>query len=80
MKGSTTFIHYKVSSPATIKITIYDQAGDKIDAFTTRGLPGIENEFQCPVDKLATGVYLTKVEAEGGGKKEYVLFKMAIIR
>lgn len=80
VEGSTTFIHFKVNEFATVTITIYDQVGDKIDSFTTQGLPGIENEFQCAVDKLATGVYLTKVEAVSKEKKEYVIFKMAVIR
>ncbi|MBX2991844.1 MAG: T9SS type A sorting domain-containing protein [Bacteroidetes bacterium] len=75
-----TFIRYFVSENATVKIRIFDLAGDLVTEFNGPGIAGVDNEVEWNVRDVQSGVYLARIEASGSGKSETAIVKVAVVK
>jgi hypothetical protein len=78
--GFTTHIRYYLHDDATVRVRIFDPAGDLVTEFAGPGVGGVENEVVWDASKYQSGVYFAHVEANGSGKSGYAHIKIAIIR
>lgn len=62
-RGSTTTIRYYLSEAATVKIRIFDMAGDHVVTLTGTGVPQSENEVVWNLNRIQSGIYFAKIEA-----------------
>lgn len=75
-----TFIRYFVSENATVKIKIFDLAGDLVTEMNAPGVGGVDNEVEWNVADVQSGVYLARIEANAGGKSEVAIVKVAVVK
>lgn len=75
-----TFIRYFIQDNATVKIKIFDLAGDLVTEFAGPGVGGVDNEVQWNVAGVQSGVYLARIEANGAGKTETAIVKVAVVK
>jgi hypothetical protein len=75
-----TFIRYFVSENATVKIKIFDVAGDVVTEFNGPGIGGVDNEVEWDVSGVQSGVYLARIEASSGGKSDVAIVKVAVVK
>lgn len=75
-----TFIRYFVNENATVKIRIFDLAGDLVTEMSAPGIGGVDNEVEWNVGGVQSGVYLARIEASGGGKNETAIVKVAVVK
>ncbi len=78
--GGKTFIRYFVKENATVKIKIFDLAGDLVTELNGPGVAGVDNEVEWNVGEVQSGVYLARIEANGAGKSEVVVVKVAVVK
>ncbi|HEX9654312.1 MAG TPA: T9SS type A sorting domain-containing protein [bacterium] len=79
-EGNLTTIRYRLNFPAQVQVRIFDLAGELVDELTGPGFSEIENEVTWPLQNIQSGVYLARVEAAGEGRKDVVVFKIAVIK
>jgi hypothetical protein len=75
-----TFIRYYVGGDATVKIKILDLAGDLVTEFAGPGVGGVDNEVEWNVKDVQSGIYLARIEANGSGKTETTIVKVAVVK
>lgn len=75
-----TFIRYFVSENAMVKIKIFDLAGDLVAELTGPGIAGVDNEVEWKVGDVQSGIYLARIEAQGAGKTETAVVKVAVVK
>jgi len=75
-----TNIRYYVSEDAKINIRIFDLAGDFITELNNSAKGGIESETVWDVSNVQSGIYLARVEAVAGIKKDFAIIKIAVIK
>jgi len=75
-----TFIRYYLAHSATVKIKIYDLAGDLVKELNGPGYPATANEVRWDLTDVQSGVYLARVEASGQGKTETRFIKIAVVK
>ncbi len=75
-----TFIRYFIQDNATVKIKIFDLAGDLVTELAGPGVGGVDNEVQWNVAGVQSGVYLARIEASGSGKTETAIVKVAVVK
>jgi hypothetical protein len=75
-----TFIRYFVKENATVKIRIFDLAGDMVAEMSAPGIGGVDNEVEWNVGGVQSGVYLARIEATSGGKSETAIVKVAVVK
>ncbi|MBM3329192.1 MAG: hypothetical protein FJY67_06945 [Calditrichaeota bacterium] len=73
-----TAIRYYLNFPASVKIDIYDIAGDRVKTLYGPGQAGLPNEVVWDVTGVARGGYLAVVEATAGGRSERRVVKIAV--
>lgn len=78
-EGDITKIRYYLNETATVKIKIFDAAGDMVDEFAGPGFGQTDNEIPWNVSDVASGVYLCQVEAKSQSKTESRLIKIMVI-
>lgn len=79
--GKSTNIRYFVNENASIKIRIFDLAGDFVAELSDNAIGGIDNETIWDVSSIQSGVYLASVEATGAsGRTETNIIKIAIVK
>jgi M6 family metalloprotease-like protein len=79
-RGSSTTIRYTLGQEAEVRIRIYDLAGDLVDEFDGSGYAHTENEVEWDLADVASGVYLCRVEAQGGGSTRTAFCKIAVVK
>jgi M6 family metalloprotease-like protein len=79
-EGNLTTIRYSLNFPAQVRIAIFDLAGDLVDEFGGPGFAQVENEVSWRLDNIQSGVYLARVQAEGDGRKEVAIVKIAVVK
>ncbi len=79
-EGSLTTIRYRLNFPAQVRIKIFDLAGELVDELRGPGFAQADNEVNWPLNNIESGVYLARVEAQGNGLKDVVIFKIAVIK
>ncbi len=79
--GGSTALRYRLSSPATATLSVYDMAGNRIkEPQSVPAEVGNDNEVQLDCSGLAAGVYLCRLEVNASGKKEVVFCKVAVVK
>jgi hypothetical protein len=72
-----TSIRFALGSAAVVRVEIFDVSGKKVFSFSGEGTLS-ENSVVWPHAGAAPGVYVVRVEAEAGGRKD-VAFCMASV-
>jgi len=75
-----TFIRYFVGEPSTVRIKIFDTAGDLVKEMSAPGVGGVDNEVEWDVRDVQSGVYFARIEAQGGGQSGSTTVKIAIVK
>jgi hypothetical protein len=78
-EGQSTTIRYRLGQEAEVDIRIYDLSGDLVAELPGTGFAHTENEVVWDLSDVASGVYLCRVEARGGGHQETVFCKIAVV-
>jgi len=73
-------IRYFLGEDAEVDIRIYDLAGDLVEELHQNGVSGENNEKEWDCSKVASGIYLCRVEAKASNKKEVVFCKIAVVK
>lgn len=79
-EGQSTTIRYTIGQEADVNIRIYDLSGDLVAEFPGTGLAHTENEIVWDLSQVASGIYLCRVEAGGGGGRETAFCKIAVVK
>jgi len=80
-RDNTTTLHYSLSQDAkSVSIRIFDLAGDLVEE-----LPGLptragDHETAWNLDDVSAGVYIARVEAQGGTGTAVTFVKIAVIK
>jgi hypothetical protein len=75
-----TRIRYYLKEDAEVNIRVYDLSGMLVDEFPGPGTGRTFNEHPWDCSKLASGVYMCRVEAKSARESQTVFFKMAIVK
>jgi hypothetical protein len=75
-----TFIRYFVREDATVRIKIFDLAGDLVTELTGQGSGGVDNEIEWNVGDVQSGVYFARIEATGTGSSGVAVIKVAVVK
>ena len=75
-----TFIRYRLSEEANVTVRIFDLAGDLVKVLEGSSFPQTDNEIRWDLTNVQTGVYLGRVEADSGSKKEVQVIKIAVVK
>lgn len=73
-----TYIRYTLNFPAVVTVDIYDIAGDKVTTLRGSGSVGIPSEIAWDLSGIARGGYIAMVKAEGDGRSETRMIKIAV--
>ena len=80
-EGNQTTIRYRLNGPASsVKIRIFDMAGDLVDEFAGPVMPFMDNEVKWSLANIQSGVYLARVEARGESGSAVAVFKIAVVK
>ena len=75
-----TFIRYRLTEAAEVSIKIFDLAGDLVKTFDGPGEARTDNEVRWDLSDVQSGVYLGRIEANGGGQNEVRIIKIAVVK
>jgi hypothetical protein len=75
-----THLRYYVRDNATVRIRIFDIAGDLVTSFSGPGIGGIDNEVEWDVSGIQSGVYLARIEANGTSGNGVAVVKVAVVK
>ena len=75
-----TNIRYYLSKSATVRIKIYNMAGELVDDFSGPGIANLDNEVQWDVSKVQSGVYFAQIRASAGGEEKTAIIKIAVVK
>jgi len=79
-QGPSTTIRYRLESAAEVTIHIFDLAGELIIEMTGPGYAQTENEAVWDLGGITSGVYLARVCASSGGRKQIAIIKIAVAK
>ncbi len=79
-RDNVTFIRYRLNEAAEVSIKIYDLAGDLVKTFDGPGEARTDNEVRWDLSDVQSGVYLGRIEANGGGQNEVRIIKIAVVK
>jgi len=79
-EGNSTLIRYRLGEGASVRIKIFNLAGELVDEFTGPGDPHTENEVRWNLQDFATGVYICRVEATGATGARTAFCKIAVVK
>lgn len=75
-----TFIRYFVSQDASVRVRIFDLAGELVDELTGPGVGGLDNEVEWNASRVQSGVYFGRIEAQASGKQAVAIIKIAVVK
>jgi hypothetical protein len=75
-----THIRYYIKENATVRIRIFDLAGDMVTEMAGPGVGGMDNEVEWKVGSVQSGVYFARIEANGAGGSGVNIVKVAIVK
>lgn len=73
-------IRYFLGKDAEVNVRIYDLAGDLVEEFDHSGVGGESNESEWDCSRVASGIYLCRVEAKASHRKEVAFCKIAVVK
>lgn len=79
-EGNSTTIRYRLNDAAKVSIKILDLAGDLVDEFAGPAVANADNEIRWQLENIQSGVYVARIEAQGEGRKEVAVFKIAVVK
>jgi len=79
-RGESTAIRYTLNYPARITVNIFDVAGDPVTTLYGEGQEGLPGEILWNLKDVARGGYLAVVKAEGLGRSESKVVKIAVMK
>lgn len=79
-EGNSTSIRYRLGEEASVRIKIFNLAGELVHEVAETGYPHTENEIQWDLTDIATGVYLCRVEASGSSGTKAAFCKIAVVK
>jgi hypothetical protein len=77
--GSTN-IRYFLGKPATVKITIVNLAGEKVEELVGPNQAGLDNEVQWNITNIQSGIYFAQITASGSGEEMSQIVKIAVVK
>lgn len=78
--GNETTIRYHLAYPARVHITIFNLAGELIDAFDGPGIGQTDNEIVWDLTDIDSGVYFCQVKANSNRREKTVTIKIAVVK
>lgn len=78
--GSTTHIRYYLGKPASVKIKIFNLAGELVDEINGSGNGGLDNEVTWNVFNIQSGIYFAEIKASGAGEEQSQIIKIAVVK
>jgi hypothetical protein len=75
-----TYIRYFVGETSTVRIRVFDQAGDLVQELSGPGVPGVDNEIAWDVRNVQSGVYFARIEAQAAGKSGSATVTIAVVK
>ncbi|MBS4029618.1 MAG: T9SS type A sorting domain-containing protein, partial [Ignavibacteriales bacterium] len=78
--GNNTIIRYYLKDDATVKIRIFDLAGDMLKEMNGTGNGGFDNEVKWDVSEIQSGVYFAHIEAKGAKATAETIIKIAVVK
>jgi hypothetical protein len=75
-----TFIRYYVKENATVRVRIYDLAGDLTADLAGTGQGGVDNEIVWDVSGVQSGIYFARIEASGASTSGAATVKIAVVK
>ena len=79
-EGNSTLIRYRLGEEATVRIKIFNLAGELVDEFSGPGDTHTENEITWDITDFASGVYICRVEASGSQGTKTAFCKIAVAK
>ena len=73
-------IRYFLGEDAEVNIRIYDLAGDLVEELDHTGVGGENNEKEWDCSRVASGIYLCRVEAKASQQSEVAFCKIAVVK
>lgn len=78
-KGDAVIFKFRVSLKAHVAIDVYNIAGEKVASFEKADCPaGVASELAWDVRKVASGVYVYRVQAQSSAGSKTIVKKLAI--
>ncbi|MFN0150610.1 MAG: T9SS type A sorting domain-containing protein [bacterium] len=78
--GNETSIRYRLGRAGRVAMKIYDLSGELITETPQENRPAGDNEYHWDLSRVASGVYLCKLEVDDGEEAASTLLKIAVMR
>jgi len=78
--GAETSIRYRLGRAGRVAMKIYDLSGELIAETPQESRPAGDNEYHWDLSRVASGVYLCKLEVDDGEEAASTLLKIAVMR
>ena len=78
--GNSTVIRYRLGRGGRVGMKIFDLSGELVEEIPEENRPAGDNEYHWDLSRLASGVYLCKLEVDDGGQAASTLLKIAVMR
>lgn len=75
-----TRIRYFIKENATVRVKIFDFAGDLVADLPGPGNGGVDNEVEWNVGGVQSGIYFARIEATGSGGSGVNIVKVAVVK
>jgi hypothetical protein len=75
-----TYIRYFVRENASVRVKVFDLAGDLVTEFPGPGIGGVDNEVAWEVSGVQSGIYFARIEAAGAGNSGVAVVKVAVVK
>jgi M6 family metalloprotease-like protein len=73
-------IRYKMGQNGRITARIFDGTGDLVKELSATAQAGFEADLVWNLDDVTSGIYIGRIEAEAGNKKEKAFIKIAVVK
>lgn len=73
-------VRYYLNYDSQVELKFFDLSGNLIDSHKTNGAAFTDNEFNWDCSGLASGVYICRIQAKGGGKSQTEFCKIAVVK
>jgi len=73
-------VRFHLSEGAEIRLRIFNSAGELVYKASKRGYPHTDNEIKWDVSKAESGLYICRLEASSGSRRESVTIKAAVAK
>ncbi|MGC8595541.1 MAG: T9SS type A sorting domain-containing protein [Candidatus Kryptoniota bacterium] len=75
-----TKIRFYLRENASVYISVFDFAGDKVADFSTEGFGGIDNEITWNTANVQSGIYFARVRAQSANETATSIVKIAVVK